>query len=357
MGVAREVTAARSGSPHGGRRGGRHGPLSAAGRASSADRRRLGKRLTTGGVHACRPTMEPMTPTSAPGTGRDRCLTIRGRRGRRKTRKILDNDPAGCYIQGRRRGHPCVRRAPSPQQCVADGETVQRWGALPVRPLPETSPRHAPCPLPSRSGGPLGPPAPPVSPRPAALGHRPRRARGWPPAPRRLGDPPRVPACLDPAGVRPAVVAPPVPAEGVGGPGISSGPREGPPLLLASGVLLPHACDTRPPWQAPCPSGTGLAAASPTLRWPAPARMPQALVLAGQEPGTLARPGAPANLMPPLWSVRATPPAPPVAAASCGTSSCPAAPAGRRPPPVPARLTAGRRLPALRLLDLAPPRG
>ena len=139
-----------------------------------------------------------MTPTSAPGTGRDRCLTIRGRRGRRKTRKILDNDPAGCYIRGQRRGTPCVRRAPPPQQCVADGETVQLWGALPVRPLPETSPRHAPCPLPPRSGGPLGPPAPPVSPRPAALGHRPRRARGWPPAPRRLGDPPRVPAGLDP---------------------------------------------------------------------------------------------------------------------------------------------------------------
>ena len=120
MGVAREVTAARSGSPHGGRRGGRHGPLSAAGRASSAERRRLGKRLTTRGVHAGRPPRAPMTPTPAPGTGRDRCLTIRGRRGRRKTRKILDNDPAGCYIQGRRRGHSCVRRAPPPQQCVAD---------------------------------------------------------------------------------------------------------------------------------------------------------------------------------------------------------------------------------------------
>ena len=313
--------------------------------------------MTTGGVHAGGPTRAPMTPTSAPGTGRDRCLTIRGRRGRGKTRKILDNDPAGCYRRGQRRGTPCVRRAPPPQQCVADGETVQLRGALPVRPLPETSPRHAPCPLPPRSGGPLGPPAPPVSPRPAALGHRPRRARGWPPAPRRLGDPPRGPAGLDPAGARPAVVAPAVPAEGAGGPGIASGPREGPPLLLASGVPLPHACDTRPPWQAPCPSGTGLAAASPTLRWPAPApaHMPQALVLAGQEPGALARPGALANPTPPLRPVRATPPAPPVAAASCGTSSCPAAPAGRRPPPVPARLTAGRRLPALRPAGLRQP--
>ena len=70
--------------------------------------------MTTGGVHAGRPTREPMTPTSAPGTGRDRCLTIRGRRGRGKTRKILDNDPAGCYIRGRRRGNPCVRRAHTP---------------------------------------------------------------------------------------------------------------------------------------------------------------------------------------------------------------------------------------------------
>ena len=198
MGVARSVTAARSGSPHRGRRGGRHGQLSAAWRASAPDRRRLGKRMTTGGVHAGRPTREPMTPTSAPGTGRDCCLSIRGRRGRGKTRKILDNDPAGCYIRSRRRGNPCVRRAPPSQRCVADGETVHLRGALPVRPLLETSPRHAPCPLPPRSGGPLGPPAPTVSPRPAALGHRPRRARGWPPAPRRLGDPPRVPAGLDP---------------------------------------------------------------------------------------------------------------------------------------------------------------
>ena len=160
-----------------------------------------------------------------------------------------------------------------------------------------------------------------------------------------------------PAGVRPAVVAPAVPAEGAGGPGISRGPWEGPPLLLASGVPLPHACDTRPPWQAPCPSGTGLAAASPTLRWPAPAQahMPRALALAGQEPGALARPEALADPTPPLRPVRATPPAPPVAAASCGTSSCPAAPAGRRPPPVPARLTAGRRLPALRPAGLRPP--
>ena len=158
-----------------------------------------------------------------------------------------------------------------------------------------------------------------------------------------------------PAGVRPAVVAPAGPAEGAGGPEISSGPREGPPLLLASAVPLPHACNTRPPWQAPCPSGAGLAAASPTLLWPASARMPQALVLAGQEPGALARPEAPANPTPPMRPVRGTPPAPPVAATSCGTSTCPAAPARRRPPPVPARLTAGQRLPALRPAGLRPP--
>ena len=286
--------------------------LSAVGRASAPERRRLGKahdhgrrarRWTHQGAHDA---------DAAPGTGRDRCLTIRGRRERRKTRKILDNDPAGCYIRGQRRGHPCVRRAPSPQQCVADGETVQRWGALPVRPLPETSPRHAPCPLPPRSGGPLRRPAPPVSPRPAALGHRPRRARGWPPAPRRLGDPPRGPAGLDPAGAGPAVVAPAVPAEGAGGPGIASGPREGPPLLLASGVPLPHACDTRPPWQAPCPSGTGLAAASPTLRWPR-WRLP---TCRGRWPW----PGR----SPARWRGRGRPPTHAPPAARAGDPSCPA---------------------------------
>ena len=168
-----------------------------------------------------------MTLTSAPGTGCERPLIIRGRRGRRETRKILDNDPAGCYIQGRKRGKSCVRRAPPPQQCVADGETVQRWGALPVRPLPETSPRHAPCPLPPRSGGPLGSPAPPVSPRPAALGHRPRRARGWPPAPRWLGDPPRGPAGLGPAGCARQSWRLPCPPRALENPGSPAGHERG----------------------------------------------------------------------------------------------------------------------------------
>ena len=358
MGVAREVTAARSGSPHGGRRGGRHGPLSAAGRASSPDRRRLGKRMTTGGVHAGGPTREPMTPTSAPGTGRDRCLTIRGRRGRRKTRKILDNDPAGCYIQGPETRNTPVSAAHHPRSGAwQTGRPCNLWGALPVRPLPETSPRHAPCPLPPRSGGPLGPPAPPVSPRPAALGHRPRRARGWPPAPRRLGDPPRGPAGLGPCRGAPGGRGACRARRGrwrtrdlqraTGGASAPPGVRRPAAPRLRHATALAGAVSVR---DGPCGG-----VPHPALARAGACPHAEALALAGQEPGALARPGALANPTPPMRPVRATPPAPPVAAASCGTSSCPAAPAGRRPPPVPARLTAGRRLPALRPAGLRQP--
>ena len=297
-----------------------------------------------------------MTPTSAPGTSRDRCLTIRERRGR-KTRKILDNDPAGCYIRGQRRGTPCVRRAPHPQRCGADGETVHLRGALPVRPLPETSPRHAPCPLPPRSGGPLGPPAPPVSSRPAALGHRPRRARGWPPAPRRLGDPPRGPAGLGPCrgapGGRGACRArrgrgrTRDPQRTMGGAAAPPGVRRPAAPRLRHATALAGAVSVR---DGPCGG----------VPHPARARTGACPHAEGAGPGRAGarragEAGALATPPPSVRPVRATPPAPPVAAASCGTSSCPAAPAGRRPPPVPARLIAGRRLPALRPAGLRQP--
>ena len=187
---------------------------------------------------------------------------------------------------------------------------------------------------------------------------------GWPPAPRWLGDPPVALRASVPPGRARQSWRPPCPPRALENPGSPAGHERN----LRSSWRPASRCPTprqRPPWQAPCLSGTALAAASPTLRWPAPAQahMPRALALAGQEPGALARPGALANPTPPMRPVRETPPAPPVAVASCGTSSCCAAPAGRRPPPVSARLTAARRLPRCgrracgRPGRLSPPRG
>ena len=159
-----------------------------------------------------------------------------------------------------------------------------------------------------------------------------------------------------PAVVAPAVV--PASPDGTTAPRVRSvAPPGEPPGLLAAGPRPSRACQTLSPGRAVCPPGVGGDVEEPPPLWAVtpPARPPGVPALTGQEPGTLARPRALANPTPSVRPVRATPPAPPVAAASCGTSSCPAAPAGRRPPPVPARLSAGRRLPALRPAGLRQP--
>ena len=227
---------------------------------------------------------------------------------------------------------------PHAQRCVPGWGQENSQASCVCDPLAETSLAHALFTLPPLCCGPPGPPAQTVSPRAAALGHRPRPARGWAPLPRRLGHPARVPAVLAPAGALPSVVVSAPPAEGPGGHGNSGASQGASPLLLA-GARQPHACQTLPPWQVVCTPGEGFDAVFPALLWhaTAPAWTPWALPQPGQGSVALPTLRMHAGTTPPGLPARGDRPHPRLSASACGTLPCPAAPAVRLPPPVPAR--------------------